>query len=145
MICLGKGIMNSIMKSPFIKGILDGVPIALGYLSVSFGFGILAVRSGLTSLVSVVISASNLTSAGQAAGIAIIAAGGASCDEKSSVAMSRYLRKAGYNVLIDELSGYAKWALKNMLPDRTIVNVNIKVVFVNGIYCLYLYIRMPVK
>ena len=76
MICLGKGIMNSIMKSPFIKGILDGVPIALGYPSVSFGFGILAVRSGLTSLVSVVISASNLTSAGQAAGIAIIAAGG---------------------------------------------------------------------
>ena len=64
------------MKSPFVKGVLDGVPMALGYLSVSFGFGILAVRSGLTSLVSVIISASNLTSAGQAAGIAIIAAGG---------------------------------------------------------------------
>ena len=64
------------MKSPFVKGILDGVPIALGYLSVSFGFGILAVRSGLTSLISVIISAVNLTSAGQAAGVAIIAAGG---------------------------------------------------------------------
>ena len=64
------------MKSPFAKGLLDGIPIALGYLSVSFGFGILAVRSGLTTLVSVLISASNLTSAGQAAGIGIIAAGG---------------------------------------------------------------------
>ena len=64
------------MKSPFLKGLLDGVPIALGYLSVSFGFGILAVRAGLTSLISVIISAVNLTSAGQAAGIAIIAAGG---------------------------------------------------------------------
>lgn len=64
------------MKSPFVKGLLDGVPIALGYLSVSFGFGILAVRAGLTSLISVIISAVNLTSAGQAAGIAIIAAGG---------------------------------------------------------------------
>ena len=64
------------MKSPFVKGVLDGVPIALGYLSVSFGFGILAVRSGLTTLTSVIISAVNLTSAGQAAGIAIIAAGG---------------------------------------------------------------------
>ena len=63
------------MKSPFAKGLLDGIPIALGYLSVSFGFGILAVRSGLTTLVSVLISASNLTSAGQAAGIGIIAAG----------------------------------------------------------------------
>ena len=64
------------MKSPFVRGLLDGVPIALGYLSVSFGFGILAVRSGLTLLTSVIISAVNLTSAGQAAGIAIIAAGG---------------------------------------------------------------------
>ena len=64
------------MKSPFVRGLLDGVPIALGYLSVSFGFGILAVRSGLTALTSVIIAAVNLTSAGQAAGIAIIAAGG---------------------------------------------------------------------
>ncbi len=64
------------MKSPFAKGLFDGIPIALGYLSVSFGFGILAVRSGLTTLASVMISASNLTSAGQAAGIGIIAAGG---------------------------------------------------------------------
>ena len=64
------------MKSPFAKGLTDGIPIALGYLSVSFGFGILAVRSGLTTLASVIISAANLTSAGQAAGIGIIAAGG---------------------------------------------------------------------
>lgn len=63
-------------NAPFTKGLIDGVPIALGYLSVSFGFGILAVRSGLTTLISVLISAVNLTSAGQAAGIAIIAAGG---------------------------------------------------------------------
>nr|MCR5675312.1 hypothetical protein [Lachnospiraceae bacterium] len=31
---------------------------------------------------------------------AIIAAGGASCDEKTSISMSRFLRKAGYNVLV---------------------------------------------
>ena len=31
---------------------------------------------------------------------AVIAAGGASCDEKTSVSMSRFLRKAGYNVLV---------------------------------------------
>jgi predicted branched-subunit amino acid permease len=52
------------------------MPIGLGYLSVSFGFGIMAVKSGLTTLVAALISASNLTSAGQAAGIGIIAAGG---------------------------------------------------------------------
>lgn len=31
---------------------------------------------------------------------AIIAVGGASCDEKTSISMSRYLRNAGYNVLV---------------------------------------------
>ena len=55
---------------------LHGVPIALGYLSVSFGFGILAVQSGLTVWQAVGISATNLTSAGQTAGVAIIAAAG---------------------------------------------------------------------
>ena len=53
-----------------------GIPIALGYISVSFGFGIAAVRAGLSVAAAVGISASNLTSAGQAAGVEIIAAGG---------------------------------------------------------------------
>ena len=54
----------------------DGIPIALGYLSVSFGFGILSVQSGLSVLQASAISASNLTSAGQIAGVGVIAAGG---------------------------------------------------------------------
>ena len=53
-----------------------GIPIGLGYLSVSFGFGIAAVRLGISVLSAVVISLTNLTSAGQAQGIDIIAAGG---------------------------------------------------------------------
>lgn len=53
-----------------------GIPIALGYISVSFGFGIAAVRAGLSVAAAVGMSASNLTSAGQAAGVEIIAAGG---------------------------------------------------------------------
>ncbi|MCQ2465058.1 MAG: AzlC family ABC transporter permease [Oscillospiraceae bacterium] len=60
----------------FRKGMYHGIPIGLGYLSVSFGFGIMAVKAGLTTLAAAVISASNLTSAGQAAGVGIIAAGG---------------------------------------------------------------------
>ena len=50
----------------------DGVPIGLGYLSVAFGFGILAANAGISPLEAWVISATNLTSAGQAAGIEII-------------------------------------------------------------------------
>ncbi len=53
-----------------------GLPIALGYLSVSFAFGIKAVQCGLSAAASVITSAANLTSAGQAAGVDIIAAGG---------------------------------------------------------------------
>lgn len=64
------------MKLNFKKGVKDGIPIALGYLSVSFGFGILATSLGLSILEAVAISASNLTSAGQVAGVGIIAAGG---------------------------------------------------------------------
>ncbi len=63
-------------KQHFLKGILHGIPIFLGYLSVSFGFGIIAVRSGLSVLEAVGMSLFNLTSAGQAAGVGIIAAGG---------------------------------------------------------------------
>lgn len=63
-------------QSQFVKGLLHGIPIALGYLSVSFGFGIMAVQAGLSAMTALGISATNLTSAGQAAGIAIIASGG---------------------------------------------------------------------
>ncbi|MDE5853547.1 MAG: AzlC family ABC transporter permease [Ruminococcus sp.] len=64
------------MNSNFIRGMSHGIPIALGYLSVSFGFGITATASGLSILEASIISASNLTSAGQAAGVDIISAGG---------------------------------------------------------------------
>jgi predicted branched-subunit amino acid permease len=60
----------------FRRGLLHGIPIALGYLSVSFGFGILAVKSGLSVTEATLISIFNLTSAGQAAGVGIIAASG---------------------------------------------------------------------
>lgn len=64
------------MKSNFFRGMSHGIPIALGYLSVSFGFGISAIRSGLSVFEASAVSATNLTSAGQAAGIDIIASGG---------------------------------------------------------------------
>ena len=65
------------MKSRFLRGMSHGIPLCLGYLSVSFGFGILAVKAGLSVLQASVISASNLTSAGQKAGLDVIVAGGA--------------------------------------------------------------------
>lgn len=60
----------------FKQGIRDGMPICLGYFSVSLAFGVLAVGSGLTVLESLLISMMNLTSAGQFAGLSIIVASG---------------------------------------------------------------------
>lgn len=63
------------MKAAFLKGIRHGIPIALGYLSVSFAFGIQAVGIGLSPLQAVLISLTNVTSAGQLAGINLMAQG----------------------------------------------------------------------
>ena len=62
--------------SEFKTGLKDSVPIALGYLSVSFSFGILALKDGLTVFQAVLTSFTNVTSAGQFAGLGIMAAGG---------------------------------------------------------------------
>ncbi len=58
----------------YTQGLRDGVPIGLGYLSVSFGFGIAVVAAGLHPLLAVLISMINETSAGQAAGLSIMTA-----------------------------------------------------------------------
>ena len=64
------------IQNSYLAGVRKGVPIALGYLSVSFGFGITAVNSGLKAIWAVLISMTNLTSAGQVAGLAILLAQG---------------------------------------------------------------------
>ncbi len=60
----------------FKRGLLDGLPIGLGYLFVSVGYGLLAVSGGLSIVQAVLISMLNLTSAGQLAGTNILFAGG---------------------------------------------------------------------
>jgi len=57
-------------------GVHTGVPVGLGYFSVSFGFGAMAIAQGLNALDATLISASNLTSAGQFAGLTLIVAMG---------------------------------------------------------------------
>lgn len=63
-------------ENRFTAGVRDGIPIALGYLSVSFTFGIMAVLGGLPVWAAMLISMTNLTSAGQFAGLNLFLAGG---------------------------------------------------------------------
>lgn len=55
-------------------GVNRGLPVGMGYFSVSFGFGAMAVSQGVKTLDAVLISATNLTSAGQFAGLTLIVA-----------------------------------------------------------------------
>ncbi|MBO5222997.1 MAG: AzlC family ABC transporter permease [Clostridia bacterium] len=65
--------MAKISTLTFKKGVSDGIPIALGYLSVSFAFGVTATSKMINPLISLLISMTNLTSAGQLAGVEVIA------------------------------------------------------------------------
>lgn len=61
----------------YVAGVKAGMPVCIGYFSVGFGFGAMALAQGLNAWYAVLISASNLTSAGQFAGLTVIAAGAA--------------------------------------------------------------------
>lgn len=62
--------------SLFKKGLIDGIPIFLGYLAVSFAFGIQAADIHLSPFQAGLLSLLNVTSAGQFAGLAVIAEAG---------------------------------------------------------------------
>lgn len=56
-------------------GLKDGIPIAVGYFGVSFTFGILAAKADIPPTIAALISLTNMTSAGQFAGLELIIAG----------------------------------------------------------------------
>lgn len=87
-------------KEKFLKGIKDGIPIGLGYLSVSFAFGIFAVESGLTIWQTLLISMLNVTSAGQLAGVPIITGSGTLIE----MAVSQLVINARYALMSVSLS-----------------------------------------
>ena len=87
-------------KDIFIKGFKDGIPIGLGYLAVSFSFGIMAVSGGLSVLEATLISLLNVTSAGQFAGLGIIIAGGSAIE----MAMTQLIINLRYALMSVALS-----------------------------------------
>ena len=84
----------------FKTGIKDGLAIGLGYLSVSFSFGIMAVTSGLSWWQAVLISVTCVTSAGQVAGVGIMAASGGLLE----MAVSKLVINLRYSLMAISLS-----------------------------------------
>lgn len=68
--------MITLNRMEYMDGVRTGLPVGLGYFSVSFGFGAMAVAQGLKAWEATLISATNLTSAGQFAGLTLIVAMG---------------------------------------------------------------------
>ena len=91
---------NSIENKSFRMGVRDGMPICLGYLSVSFAFGIFATGLGLSVWEALLISMFNLTSAGQLAAVPIIAGAGSFIE----LAMTQLVINLRYSLMSVSLS-----------------------------------------
>ena len=99
----------------FKKGLKDGLPICIGYFSVSFAFGIFAVENGLTVLQAVIISLTNLTSAGQLAAVPIMAGGGSVIE----LAISQLVINSRYSLMSISLA--QKLSTKVKLPQKLLI------------------------
>ncbi len=102
-------------QNSFKKGLKDGIPVCLGYFSVSFAFGIFAVENGLSVIQAVAISLLNLTSAGQLAGVPIITGGGSLAE----LALSQLVINSRYSLMSVSLA--QKFSPSVKLRDKLII------------------------
>lgn len=108
--------------SEYKQGLRDGIPIALGYFFVSFSFGITGVAQGLYWWEVTLISMTNLTSAGQFAGMQIILSGGSLIE----LAVSQLIINLRYSLMSISLSqkvdsrfrGGSRWLLGFGITDE---------------------------
>lgn len=134
-------------RREFKKGIKSGLPIGIGYIPVSFTFGFLAVSGGLPIWVAVVISLTNLTSAGQFAGTNLIFAGAGYLE----VALTTFVINIRYMLMSLSLSQklerktgtLARLALAFGITDETFVVGSLKLGTLTAPFMLGL-ILMPI-
>lgn len=103
----------------FKRGMRDGIPIAMGYVPVSFTFGLMAVSVGMTWWQALLISVMNLTSAGQFAGLDIMAASGAYME----MALTEFIINLRYALMSLSLS--QKLDRSMTLPHRFAISYGI--------------------
>lgn len=114
-------------ENTFLKGVVDGLPICFGYLSVAFAFGIFSVGNGLSVLEAVLISMTNVTSAGQLSAVPIITAGGGFLE----LALTQFVINLRYSLMSVSLSQKFDGSIR--LLDRFVLAfVNTDEVFAVG-------------
>lgn len=113
---------HSILKD-FFEGSKLSIPIALGYFPVSFTFGLMAVRGGIPVWIVILISMTNLTSAGQFAGTNLIIAGAGLAE----IAVTTFVINIRYMLmslslsqkLTDGVANFKRWVMAFGVTDET--------------------------
>lgn len=101
------------------EGVHDGMPIALGYLAVSFSLGIAARKVGLDAVQAFFASLFNNASAGEYAGFAVIGAGG------SLLEMAVVMLVANARYLLMSCSMAQRFSPKTPLIHRVLVGFDL--------------------
>ena len=96
-------------------GVRDGIPIAVGYFTMSFAFGLFAASFNLGVLEATFISMFNLTSAGQMTAVPIIAEAGSLI----TLALTQFIINARYALMSISLSQRLGESVK--LSDRFLI------------------------
>lgn len=109
-------------KEEFLDGFKKSFPIIMGYIPVSFTFGIMARGEGLDAFTTVLMSMSSFTSAGQFAGMNVIVANGAFME----MAVTSFIVNIRYSLMslalsqkITKMSAFKKLILAFGITDET--------------------------
>ncbi len=109
-------------EKPFYRGLRAGIPIGLGYLSVSITFGLMAVANNLHWWQAVLISLLTLTSAGQFASLNIIVNPGRYIEllvSQSTINVRYCFMSIALSQKIDsKFKGIYKWILGFFITDE---------------------------
>lgn len=111
--------MKKANQLDFARGMRDGIPIALGYLAVSFTLGIAAKNAGFTAFQAMLASLTNNASAGEFAGFTLIAAGSGYLE----VAVMELVANARYLLMSCALS--QKLAPETSLLHRFLISYDV--------------------
>lgn len=111
--------MKHTQYKEFSHGLKRGLPIALGYIPVSFTFGLMAVTGGIPVWMAILISLSNLTSAGQFAGTSLILDGASLLE----ITLTTFIINIRYMLM--SLSLTQRLDKKMSLPRRLLVGFGV--------------------
>lgn len=106
-------------RTDFMEGAKDSIAIVIGYFSVSFTFGIVAAQAGISPALATLMSLTNVTSAGQFAGLNLI------------LAQSTYIEMFLTQLIINLRYGLMSLSLSQHLDKKATTGKRLLIAFAN--------------